>query len=206
MYARSTTIQGDPQYIDEGMKYVHDEVMPAVTQMDGCVGISMLADRGSGRCIVTTSWADEMAMRGSAEGVRTLRERTTESFHGNAEVAEWEIAVLHRMHPTGDGACTRVMWTRGDPGNLERTIDMFRMSILPRLEELDGFCSVSLMVDRTSGRCATAATYDTRDAMARALAPVTAMREELAAATNMEITEVAEFDLVLAHLRVPETV
>jgi heme-degrading monooxygenase HmoA len=206
MYARSTTIQGDPQYLDDGMMYVHDEVMPAVTQMDGCVGISMLADRGSGRCIVTTSWADEMAMRGSAEGVRTLRERAADIFHGNAEVAEWEIAVLHRMHASGDGACTRVMWTRGDPGNLDRMIDSFRMSVLPRLEELTGFCSVSLMVDRTSGRCATATTYDTRDAMAQALAPVTAMREEFTTATGMEITEVLEFDLVLAHLRVPETV
>src|SRR4051794_27159997 len=59
MYARSTTIHGDPGAVREGIAYVHDEVMPVLRAMDGCVGLSMLADRDSGRCIVTTSWRDE---------------------------------------------------------------------------------------------------------------------------------------------------
>ena len=45
MYARSTTVRGDPQSVDDGIAYVRDEVMPAVQQMDGCIGLSMLADR-----------------------------------------------------------------------------------------------------------------------------------------------------------------
>ena len=55
MYARSTTVRGNPDSVDEGITYVRDKVMPAVQQMDGCVGLSMLADRTSGRCIVTTA-------------------------------------------------------------------------------------------------------------------------------------------------------
>ena len=47
-----------------------DEMMPAVRGMDGCVGLSMLADRESGTCIVTTSWRDRESMQASAEGVR----------------------------------------------------------------------------------------------------------------------------------------
>ena len=56
MYARSTTIHGRPESVDAATTYVRDEVMPAVRAMDGCVGLSMLADGDSGSCIVTTSW------------------------------------------------------------------------------------------------------------------------------------------------------
>ncbi|MGZ4551429.1 MAG: hypothetical protein ACXVF0_18140 [Blastococcus sp.] len=206
MYARSTTVQGDPKYLDDGMRYVHDTVMPAVQQMDGCVGISMLADRESGRCIVTTSWTDEMAMHNSEAGVRAMRQQAIDIFHGTPEVAEWDIAVLHRMHATGDGACSTVTWTQGDPAGLDNLIDSFRMTMLPRMEELPGFCSVSLMVNRETGRGATSVTFDSRAAMEALRERTMTMRTEFLRSMNREILEMATFDVVLAHLRVPETV
>jgi quinol monooxygenase YgiN len=206
MYARSTTVRGDPQHLDEGMAYVHDTVMPAVQDMAGCVGISMLADRESGRCIISTSWADREAMRASAEGVKAMRQRAGELFQGSVDVAEWDIAVLHRMHATGDGACAAVTWTHGDPGGLEHMVDSFRMAILPKMEEMPGFCSVSLMVDRDSGRGATAVTFDSRASMEGARDRMTSMRSEFLSSMNREAMETAAFDVVLAHLRVPETV
>ena len=82
MYARSTTVRGDPNSVDEGIAYIRDEVMPAVQRMDGCVGLSMLADRTSGRCIVTTAWADYDALRLSADGVKPMRQRAAEIMGG----------------------------------------------------------------------------------------------------------------------------
>ena len=84
------------------------------------------------------------------------------------DVAEWDIAVLHREHPAGDGAWTRVVWTDGDPAQLTGMIDAFRMSLLPRLDDLPGFCSVSLLVDRGSLRAVAAVTYADQSAMERA--------------------------------------
>jgi quinol monooxygenase YgiN len=206
MYARSTTIQADPQKIDDGLAHVRDTVMPAVQEMDGCVGLSMLADRDSGRCIITTAWADEEAMRSSAEGVRSIRDRAAEAFGGQPAVQEWEIAVLHRMRDTGDGACARLVWSRAEPDHVDRTLDAYRMNLMPRLEELPGFCSVSLLVGRSEGRAVSAVTYESREAMERSREQATAMREEFATTTGVAITDVAEMDLLLAHLRVPETV
>ena len=206
MYARSNTARGDPRRMDDAIAYIRDEVLPAVRAMDGNVGLSMLCDHDSGRSIVTSAWESEAAMRASAEQVRPMRERYTQMMGAQVEVHEWEIAVLHRAHPTRDGACARVVWSRCDPARMDQMIDTYRMGMLPRVEELTGFCSVSVMIDRANGRVVRASTYDDRDALNRTQERAMDLRRAFHAQTGMEATEVAEFDVVLAHLRVPETV
>src|SRR3954467_1851194 len=134
MYARTNTVRTDPQTIDEGIANVRDEVMPLVTGMDGCIGLSMLADLDSGRCIVTTAWRTEEAMHASEEGVRASRERAGQIFRGRPEVAEYEIAVMHRMHETGDGARTRVIWGSTEATRMNDMLGSFRMAMLPKME------------------------------------------------------------------------
>src|ERR1700758_181004 len=104
VYARSSTIQAQPSSIDAGIALVRDEIMPALQDMPGCIGISVLANRQSGRCIVTTAWESEEAMRDSAERATSMRERAAETLGGTASVDEWEIAALHRDRPAPDGA------------------------------------------------------------------------------------------------------
>jgi hypothetical protein len=206
VYARTTTVDGDPGAIDDGVAFLRDRVMPAVEGLPGYVGLSMLADRDTGRCIATTSWADEAAMTASAEQLRPLRARFAEILGGAVDLHTWEIAVLHRVHEAPDGACTRVTWTRTDPSRVDQVLDAYRMSLLPRLEELGGFCSASLLVDRREGRAAGSVTYADRESLQRSRVDARAVKEEFHAAMDSQILEVAEFDLVLAHLRVPETV
>jgi quinol monooxygenase YgiN len=206
MYARTTTTSGNPETVDDAMAYMRDEVMPAVQAMDGCIGLSMLADRDTGRCIATTAWASEEAMHDSESGVHDLRMRYAEMMGGRPQVQEWEIAVLHRKHTAPEGAVVRVIWAQSDPGQAEQMMDAYRMSLLPRIEDLPGFCSVSLLVDRESGRSVSSTVYESRESMDRASEMGRAMREEFSGQMGSQITDVAEFDLLLAHLRVPETV
>jgi quinol monooxygenase YgiN len=206
MYARSTTTRGNPQMIDDAIAYLRDEVMPAVTAMDGCIGLSMMCDRDSGRCIATSAWDSEEAMHNSESGMHDMRMRYAQTMGSEPEVQEWEIAVLHRKHTAPEGACCRVIWSRGDPATADNVLETFRMAMLPKMEELPGFCSVSLLVNRETGVATTATVYESRDSMNRATEMAKPMREEFTRQMGGEITEVAEFDLVLAHLRVPETV
>jgi heme-degrading monooxygenase HmoA len=205
MHARSTTIQADPQQMDEGMAAVRDEVMPALMTMPGCIGMSMLADRQSGRVIVTSSWDSEEAMHASESAVHDLRMRAAEAMGGSRpEVAEWDIALMHRMHEGHDGCVTRVVWADTDPAREHDNMETVRTTVLPQLEELPGFCSISLFVNRDNGRSAMATTYDSREQMQQATDRAMQIRQQAADTTGLRVTDVAEFDLVMHHLRVPE--
>jgi heme-degrading monooxygenase HmoA len=209
MYARSTTFRGNPNAIDDAIAYTRDTVLPAAQQMAGCVGLSMLVDRHTGRCVVTTSWHDAEAMHHSAEAIRSVREaaiRMVGGVESETEVAEWAVGVLHRVLTTPDHAACRVIRTKGPIGQRDRIIDGFRTNVVPRIGDLPGFCSVSLLVDDETGRCAIATVYEDRQTMSRAKGQAQAMRQEFTDHMGMRVTEVAEFDVALAHLRVPETV
>ena len=190
--------------MDAGIAYVRDEVLPALIGVEGCVGLSLLVDRQTGRCIATSAWESEQAMRASEGQVRPLRDRAAEMLGGGtAQVDEWEIAVLHRDHQTPDGACVRVTWLDVPAADVNRGIDAFR-SALPTIETLQGFCSASLMVNRDSGRAVVSATFDSREAMERARAQASDIRSSVAQQAGGAVGEVAEFELAVAHLRVPE--
>ncbi len=77
--------------------------MPALHVLDGCIGLSLLVDRESGRCIATSAWDCEKTMHASGEQVRPLQHRAAEVFGGSPTVDRWEIAVLHRDHRSGSG-------------------------------------------------------------------------------------------------------
>jgi heme-degrading monooxygenase HmoA len=207
MYARSTTFRGRPEAADRLITQVRDEVMPMVEQMDGFVGCSLLVDRDTGRAIVTTSWATEEAMRASEEGVRESRAGAARvTGGGEPEVQRWEVAAMHRMHDAPEGAATRVVWVEIDPARMDQFMDVFRANAIPQLEQLPGFCSVSVFADRQSGLRTVATTYESREAMRNAASQASAIRAEVASATGGNVTDVGEFDLAMAHLRIPETV
>ena len=206
MYARSTTIQGQPSSIDAGIAHTRDNVMPALEGIDGCVGLSLLVDRTSGRCIVTSSWESEEAMRASEDAVRPIRDRAVELLGGSREVEEWEIAAMHREHRTGEGACVRATWVKVDPDQLDRRIDFYKMTILPALEDLEGFCSASLLVDRASGRGVAVANFDNAEALERNKGALDTIKATGSQEANAEVLDQCDFELAVAHLRVPEMV
>jgi hypothetical protein len=77
--------------------------------------------------------------------------RGAEIFGPQPSVDQWDIAVVHRHAPSGDGACGRCTWLSMDTAGINHAIETFRMALLPALEEIDGFCSASLIVDRAAG-------------------------------------------------------
>lgn len=204
MFARSTSFSGSPEGIDSGIEFVRDEVMPTITQMPGCVGMSFVIDRASGRCIATSSWASLDDMRASFNQLAPMRDRGADILGGAPTVDEWEVALMHRDHRSADGACCRVTW--GRTSDIDRVVHGFRDQVLPQIEELDGFCSASMLVDREGGRTCGTVTFDSRAALDGSRDTAAQMRSRASEMFGVEFTDVAEFDLAMAHLRLPELV
>ncbi|GAB4006789.1 hypothetical protein [Nocardioides ultimimeridianus] len=198
MYARSTTFHGRPENIDAGIRMVESEVDPMLSRTAGCLGMSLLVDRDTGYCITTSSWESEEMMNDSDAVLRPIRERGRDVLGASMQVDSWEIVAMHRTH---HGECCRVSWIEGDVDTVAET---FRVALLPRLEQMDGFCSASLMIDRMAGlACATTA-WESRAAMEASREMADEMRERAADEASGMVVEVHEFDLAYAHLHVPE--
>jgi len=184
--------------------------------MEGCIGLSMICSREWGRCIATSAWSAQDAMTSSEQRVAPMRQRTAEIFGVQLWVNRWEIAVLHREVTSGEGACVRCTWLSMDAAGITHAIETYRMTTLPALEEMDAFCSASLLVDRATGRAVSSATFFSRDAMvaSRPVLPyrgtpatrsaAQALRTRTAEDMGATVMEIREFELALAHLHVPE--
>src|SRR5690606_25265084 len=120
VFARSTTIHAHPSYIDAGIKHVRDIVMPALADIDGCLGLSLLIDRGSGRCIATSSRRAGDVLRSREGMARMLRDEAARMVHATTDVADWDIAAMHRAHHASRGSCCRVTWVELDPAQIGR--------------------------------------------------------------------------------------
>jgi heme-degrading monooxygenase HmoA len=200
VYARSTRFNGQPGNIDAGIEYMTNEAGPALGEIDGCRGLSMLVDRETGECIATSSWESEEAMKASAEQIGPIRDRGQEILGGSVQVDEWEIALMHRSQ---HGACCRVTWMQGDVDAMATT---FRDELMPQLEQTSGFCSASLLLNRSTGTGCATTTWESRDAMAASRSAANDMRNRSASAAGGQLIDVHEFDLAYAHLHVPEMV
>jgi heme-degrading monooxygenase HmoA len=205
VHARTTHIQAQPSCIDAGIAHVRDEVMPALAAMDGFVGLSLLVDRESGRCIATSAWETEDAEKASAEQIGPLRDQAAQTFGGTATAESWEIGVLHRDHHSNNGACARVTWIKVPPDQAARALDLYKSDVLSSLESLEGFCSASFLMNR-AGRAVSTSTFDSREAMERNREQAAELRNTRSREMGADVLDVGEFELAIAHLRVPEMV
>lgn len=204
MYARSTNVQARPENIDAGIACVRGEVLAALQSMPGFVGLSLLVDRESGRCIETTAWDSQDAMLASAEAVRPVRDRAATMFGGETSVDEWQIAAVHRDHRAGEGAQVRATWLKVRPDRFSQALDFYTSAVLPAIEGLDGFCSASVMAQPASRLAVISATYDGPDVMDRNRDAARSLRTARLRDLGAEQIDVGEFELAIAQLRVPE--
>jgi hypothetical protein len=206
VFARASTFHGDPAGIDGAIDYARGEVMSALGTITGWVGLSMMVDRASGECIATTSWEDVDAMRASSDRLTQMRDRLGGILHAPPKVQEWQVAVMRRADPAPTDRWCRVSWLRIAEERVDHGIEIYRSALLPRIEKLPGFCSASLMVDRARGRVCSTASFKSLESLQMAREEAWLIREDGVREADVDIMDAAEYELAIAHLRVPELV
>jgi hypothetical protein len=86
----------------------------------------------------------------------------------------------------------------------DRAIDIYRMAVLPRIQEMLGFCSASFMIDREAGRVVGTVVFDNERSMTATRDDARGLREGTAGELGAMVDRVEEMELVFAHLHVPE--
>jgi hypothetical protein len=98
--ARVSSLEGSSDRIDEGIRFIEDQILPAADAMTGWRGIVALVDRTNGRTKTITFWDGEESLKASEERANQLR---TEAAEAMAEritgVDRYEVAVNSVLAP-----------------------------------------------------------------------------------------------------------
>ena len=95
MHARVTTLQLDPEKIDQAVAGLEENDVPMFKGLDGFKGFTLVVDRQSGKAIGTSYWESEEAMRASEDAVKESRARAAETggAAGEPTVEHYEVAI-----------------------------------------------------------------------------------------------------------------
>src|SRR5215203_2241205 len=95
MYARVSTLEGPPDKIDDGTRYIQEQTLSQLQQMDGFEGFVTLVDRQSGKQLAVALWESEEALRATEEAVSSQRSGVAEAAGATvAGVERYEVAVF----------------------------------------------------------------------------------------------------------------
>jgi heme-degrading monooxygenase HmoA len=85
-------LQTSPEEHDRGLELVRDQILPWLRDSTGFRGLIRLENRAEGRTLVVTLWADEEALRGSAEAAERLTALAVDTSGATREgVEEFDV-------------------------------------------------------------------------------------------------------------------
>jgi len=130
--------------IDAGIAHVpRQPVMPALERCDGYTGFVPVWSTGRpADVLLPAPWQSEGGDAARArKSIRPVRDRCRGGFSVAAETSRNGRSLsCTRDHRSNDGAwCASQPGSRSAPDQIDRGIDFYKTTILPALEELDGF-------------------------------------------------------------------
>lgn len=95
MHARLTTIQMDPERVDQAISQLEEEDLPTFERLEGYRGFTAFVERSSGKVLGISYWDSKEKMQASEEQVKQARTRAAEAGGATAEpaVERYEVAL-----------------------------------------------------------------------------------------------------------------
>jgi hypothetical protein len=204
VYFRSTTVDGDPRRIDDGIRFVREQAEPFAARLPGNLGMLMQVDRPAGRSITTTAWGTAQAMADSFDVLTAIRSQASRLLGGPAQVESWQVPEMHRVRHSQPGCGHRSTRIQVMPRDVDLLIDIFRTTAVPALSLIAGFTGTTLLVDRATGTAVSWVEFDDRRSMEDSRRQATEIRQVALEKAHGRAVEVVETEVVVAGLHVPD--
>jgi heme-degrading monooxygenase HmoA len=72
-HARMTTLQVEPNKVDEGIRFFREQSLAAARRQPGFQGARLLIDRQAGKAYAVTLWESEAALRAAEQAMNQTR-------------------------------------------------------------------------------------------------------------------------------------
>ena len=201
MHVRMYTVAGDPARLSKATDYLEDTVRPQVEAQLGSRGMAVVSNADLGVCLISTYWDSADAMIASERAVEVPCKEVTELMGGTVSSHRYEVPVFIRQSRPGPGAGVRLTRIDGDPERTSEHIEEFRHRAGPALLDMPGLCSAQFLVDRGTGRCVVATTWEDMEVMASLRQRLAALRTTMAGVTQSQVRTVEEYMLNFSTVR-----
>jgi heme-degrading monooxygenase HmoA len=151
MFARYTTVRGDPAKIDSAIDQVDGHARAAVEATEGNRGFAVVADTEEGRLVGASYWDSAESMRASEDSLEWTRADAAAALAGTVSTESFEVMIGLRHSIPARGAAVRIARLEVDPTRVDEMVSQLREDSVPRVKGAGGLCSFQLLVNRESG-------------------------------------------------------
>jgi heme-degrading monooxygenase HmoA len=200
MYLRINEVAVDADRIDDLIGFVESDVLPAIREQSGARGLAMAVDRDAGQCAIVSFWDDLDQLRASDANVARMRDTAAERFGATFDVSVNEVAERRIAQQPGPGCWNRVSMLDVAESEFDAAIETFRISTLPALEAIPGFCAALLSMNRERRSMVAVTTWHDHDALVASRDRADTLRAEVRDKTHGEIVRVFEREVVVSEM------
>jgi heme-degrading monooxygenase HmoA len=151
MFARYTTVRGDPNKMESAIDYVDGQARAAVQSTEGNRGFAVLADAEGGRIIGASYWDSAELMRASEASLAGTRDDAAAALAGEVSIESFEMTHGFRHSIPARGAVVRLSRLEVAPARVDEAISLTREETAPRVKGAEGLLSFQQLLDRGTG-------------------------------------------------------
>jgi hypothetical protein len=201
LHVRHNLMTADPALLGDSVKFMENEVRPAVESQPGNLGLSLQVNPELGLAILESFWVSGDALRVSEHAVAPNRAAAVRRAAGTVTVERYAVPVFELEAPLRSGEGVRVTRMDVAPSTVEDTIEVIGDTTVPRLADTDGFCSALFFIDRGSGHSIVETSWRDPQALAGSRSTDAAVRVDTVLATSGVIRGVEEYQMVFSSAR-----
>ncbi len=195
MFARVTTLQGQADRLEEGIRIFQEQTLPVVQAQAGFTGAYLLVDRQQGTALAISVWDSDGAMQQSEHDIAQQRMQAAQQMGASTPTVEhYEVVVLEGP---GLGAAARVTRFQNQPDRIDEGIQRYREQIVPSLQENPTLKGLRLLVDRQSGRGISIGLWESEEALRESEERAQHQRDRAEQEGGTSITTVERYDVAV---------